>query len=915
MDFQRLSFEQVHKSSKKLAKITKDTIQAIIEEIETVNFSKIIEEIPKVILDTKFEPKDVPYIVKACTELNLIYESFDKHFKEALIKELKALAELKTKNEDDEEKKNQRRKCLYKLLIESYLFGLIDDFALIRELFKKLVSKNKDEINFTFPLLVHILKSYAELLFGIKPKPLVQLIEESKISNYELIHYKEKETLTNFETIFHDYYYKVILPCLEEKNKTLAELEKKNMENMSKLDASNELQEKYTKQRSAYLKFLNQIKDLAMIINVKLPEIASDKFMRIEESRKAAVRVEKVNKFDPFSDQTEYSFYTKFIDLKESDLGLHEKILNKKEKDLKEDEEFQKKKFDNFCSNILRCDSQEVCDEMFIEFVTYLNSNRYRKAIPKLFLRGSSKTNFSLLKYYARFTRLISVYFKEIKEDIIVSLIEDFNSGFNSDKLNNMDERCKNIKFIGEMVKFDLFPINTIMSVVISRLFEDFKQAAIELLCLLLDSCGRYLFVHELSHIKFNAFLSDFKTVASHKIYYDIRLYNSVLNSIQICKPNEHLLKKKVKVRTIEEEYIKYLILSEMNKDNVKKVAAILRKMNWNSPTSIEANKEEGKILVQVVISHENYIFKYIYKLLVKGKIAQIDMACILLIHLKDSHPNLIINILQTLLEELRIGLERQDFEDNQHKLHICTILGQFYNYKLISTDHIFWILFFILMYSHDYRMGGVMELKDVNNYDSDIDCSRILMLINILEISGEFLKKERLQEFVGFFELYILTKKFFPTDIENRVLNVLEYLLGKNLKIYDDFNMALKEVSKFKGFEEEKDGKSLYDVEGEEHHKLNMKHINLDEKDEFDRGEPFAKRNAGRSQMPEEVFDFDEEFKKILNESINKAKDTKISSNVINPEEDMKKLKGKIKDDKPNSGFKLITKRKVPPK
>ena len=140
------------------------------------------------------------------------------------------------------------------------------------------------------------------------------------------------------------------------------------------------------------------------------------------------------------------------------------------------------------------------------------------------------------------------------------------------------------------MVKFELFPIETVMSLVLIKLYDDFKNNTIELLCLLLDSCGRYLFVHELSHLKFNAFLNNFKHAASQKIYYNTRLYNSVLNALQVCKPNEHLLKHKVKVRSIEEEYIKFLIFTELEKTTIKKVAAILRKMNWG-------NKETNNII------------------------------------------------------------------------------------------------------------------------------------------------------------------------------------------------------------------------------------------------------------------------------------------------------------------------------
>ena len=992
MDFAKTNFEHVHKSSRKLSKINKETIETVLNEIETINFEKIIEEIPILIIDNKFEFKDIPYIIKVCCELNQIYEKFGYFYKDIILKELKGLVELKPKNEDEEEKKNIRKRNIYRLVLESYLYGLLNDFNIVKELFKKLLSTNKEELLLSLNTLVSLLKLFGLILFGIKPKLIKQLIDcKSKdnknsclyLDDFDLEHIKDKETLSKYETSFNNYYYKVILLNFEEKNKQLIDLEKRNIENLSKLDSNQDIQEKYAKQRSLYIKYLNLVKEYSNIVNnCKLPENINEKFMKLEDSRKAAAtKVEKLDKFDPFSDEYEYKFYKVYIDLKEEFPDLYNKVISKKEINIAslsdEEEEAYFRKFDNIIGKILHCDSKDTCDECFIEMLTTCNFHKYRKMLTKKFLRGSSKTNFSLLKYYARFTKHISFFYKDIKDSIIESIIVDFNSGFNSDKLNNMDERCKNIKFISEMVKFDLFPIESVMSLVISKLFEDFRNNTIELLCLLLDSCGRYLYVHELAHLKFNAFLNSFKQVANQKIYYNTTLYNSVLNALQVCKPNEHLLKHKVKVRSIEEEYIRYLIFTELDKNTIKKVAAILRKMSWsnndinisvksenikNNTNTIEnkdSNMNESKInktdqdlkhnkdLISTInqqadqnnninnkntnedikhSSNDYYVFKYIYKLINLGKDSQTDLACVLLIHLRDSHPELVSNTLITLLEELRINLERVDSVDNQHKMHICNVLAKFYNYKLISTDHVFFILYFIIMYFQDTRYGA-MELRVDNEYDSDIDYSRILMVTNILEISGEFLKKkdEQLNEFVHLLQMYILTKKFLPTDIENRVLNVLEFILGKNIKIYDDFQLALKDSFKFKGFydennnENEKASLSIYEEEALNNKRAvtitnkteNTENNNNIEEDEFDRKEYSRKNREDKNQKLDD-FDFDEEFKKIVNESLSKAKDTVINNNIINLEEDLKKNKTKNKESTVKSGFKLLVKKPI---
>lgn len=54
------------------------------------------------------------------------------------------------------------------------------------------------------------------------------------------------------------------------------------------------------------------------------------------------------------------------------------------------------------------------------------------------------------------------------------------------------------------------------------------------------------------------------------------------MNSLYVCKPIESSLKRKVKVRPPEEEYIRYLIYTSLNKDSVKKVSVLLRRMDWD---------------------------------------------------------------------------------------------------------------------------------------------------------------------------------------------------------------------------------------------------------------------------------------------------------------------------------------------
>jgi flagellar hook-basal body complex protein FliE len=291
VDFERTKFEVIQKLVKKFSKITDETKQELISDIEKFDFSKVLEEIIKSAIDSKFDHKDVNAIILVFSEINQIYDKFNVSFSEYLKKAINDINEIinKTpaKNPEEEEKRLLRKKALYRLLIESYLYGLTNDLKAVLELFSQIMKKEQREQFFNdFPILVSLLKVFAEGLFGIKPKSVLKLIENNIIENYELAIVIKKDQLDKFYEGFKNLYYKRILVFIEEEHAILVELEKKNQENMRKLDSSNDINQQYTKQRNLYVKYLGLIGEYAEIMNLDVPELANEKIFRFNEQKK-----------------------------------------------------------------------------------------------------------------------------------------------------------------------------------------------------------------------------------------------------------------------------------------------------------------------------------------------------------------------------------------------------------------------------------------------------------------------------------------------------------------------------------------------------------------------------------------------------------------------------------------------------
>ena len=70
-------------------------------------------------------------------------------------------------------------------------------------------------------------------------------------------------------------------------------------------------------------------------MDFEIPSLADEKAFRYEESKKNEIKLEKINKYDPFSDEPEYLFYNTLHDLKSL---VSSELLEKKSQAAKDKE-------------------------------------------------------------------------------------------------------------------------------------------------------------------------------------------------------------------------------------------------------------------------------------------------------------------------------------------------------------------------------------------------------------------------------------------------------------------------------------------------------------------------------------------------------------------------------------------------
>ena len=80
VDFEKVKFDYIQKIAKKFNKITEENKKELLSDSEKYNFTKVLEEIIKNIVDSKFDFKDVNAMIIVLSNFNQIYENFSQKY-------------------------------------------------------------------------------------------------------------------------------------------------------------------------------------------------------------------------------------------------------------------------------------------------------------------------------------------------------------------------------------------------------------------------------------------------------------------------------------------------------------------------------------------------------------------------------------------------------------------------------------------------------------------------------------------------------------------------------------------------------------------------------------------------------------------------------------------------------------------
>ena len=220
-------------------------------------------------------------------------------------------------------------------------------------------------------------------------------------------------------------------------------------------------------------------------------EAEADKKKREEEEdkKKADSKSSTTNSAANNSSNTNLQEEEEDIQLDDEDV----QEVNLEEEEDQENVNFSNKMaFEAFLAQLPTCVNREMIDNASAEFcLTFNTKNNRRKLVKSLFTVHRTRTD--LLPFYSRLCAILAPLMPDVPDQLCAMLKQDFRWQVRKKDQINIESKLKVCRFIGEMVKFNLFPKSDALFCLKQLLF-DFTHHHIEMACTLVESCGTFLY-------------------------------------------------------------------------------------------------------------------------------------------------------------------------------------------------------------------------------------------------------------------------------------------------------------------------------------------------------------------------------------------------------------------------------------
>jgi regulator of nonsense transcripts 2 len=338
--------------------------------------------------------------------------------------------------------------------------------------------------------------------------------------------------------------------------------------------------------------------------------------------------------------------------------------------------------------------SKDLIDQAAIDFC-FLNSKASRNRLIKA-VQEIPKGRSDLLPSYSRLIATLGKYMPDVTKGLVDHLDQEFRSLQRRKEKEFLGQaRLGNIRYLAELTKFGVVPEHVIFHC-LKVSVDDFSRMNIEIICNLLENCGRYLLRNPDTSPRMSSFL---ETLKRKKSVQHIGQQERMLieNAVYYVDPPVRPAIQQ-KERTPVDLFIRKLVYLDMNNRNYNKILKQIRRLHW----------EETEVVA---------ILEKIFSKPGKVKYGNIHLLAILTSALFRYHQDFVVTVIDNLLESIMLGLEQNDFKFNQRRIAEVKYLGELYNYRMVDHPVIFDVLYKIMTFGHGISPSHLYSVVYANHY------------------------------------------------------------------------------------------------------------------------------------------------------------------------------------------------------
>ena len=238
--------------------------------------------------------------------------------------------------------------------------------------------------------------------------------------------------------------------------------------------------------------------------------------------------------------------------------------------------------------------NKDMVDQAATDFC-FLNSKASRNRLIKA-VQEIPKGRSDLFPLYSRLVATLGKYMSDVSQGLVSYLDDEFRSLQRRKQKDFLGQvRTGNIRYLAELTKFGVVPEHVIFHCLKVSL-DDFSRMNIEIICNLLENCGRYLLRNPDTSPRMNSFLETLqrKKGAQHMGQQERML---IENAMYYVNPPERAAIEQ-KERTPVDLFLRKLVYLDMNKRSYTKVLKSMRKLHWEEKEASIPCIQSGKIHV-----------------------------------------------------------------------------------------------------------------------------------------------------------------------------------------------------------------------------------------------------------------------------------------------------------------------------